>query len=85
MAAAQLIAETQANVPVAEAPAPAQSQTIAESTPMEVDFAVGAEAGSKRKAEDDDVPERQGLAGGPDAIVNSSLHRLIAFHEQGSR
>ena len=52
---------------------------------MEVDFAVGAEAGSKRKAEDDDVPERQGLAGGPDAIVNSSLHRLIAFHEQGSR
>ncbi|KAI0712607.1 RNA-binding protein Prp24 [Earliella scabrosa] len=57
IAAAQLIAETQANVPVAEAPAPAQSQPIAESTPMEVDAAAGAEAGSKRKAEDDDVPE----------------------------
>ena len=57
MAAAQLIAETQANVPVAETPAPGQSQPIAESTPMEVDAAAGAEAGSKRKAEDDDVPE----------------------------
>ncbi|KAI0669180.1 RNA-binding protein Prp24 [Trametes maxima] len=55
LAAAQLIAETQASaVPVAEAPAPAAA---AEPTAMEIDSAVAIEGGAKRKAEDEGVPE----------------------------
>ncbi|KAI0769831.1 RNA-binding protein Prp24 [Fomes fomentarius] len=60
-AAAQLIAETQAGVPVAEAPPPAQTQTnteeTTESTTMAVDSVTSADGRSKRKADDEGTPE----------------------------
>lgn len=60
-AAAQLIAETQAQVaavPVGEVVAEtAPSATAGPSTAMEVDSSVPVEAGSKRKAEDEGTPE----------------------------
>ncbi|KAI0700046.1 RNA-binding protein Prp24 [Cerioporus squamosus] len=56
LAAAQLIAETQASVPVAEAPVPAHAQDQAA---MDVDAGGSAEAGSKRKAEDEGTPDRE--------------------------
>ncbi|KAL7280196.1 hypothetical protein ACG7TL_006615 [Trametes sanguinea] len=58
IAAAQLIAETQAtSVPVAEAPVPMQTEPTLDSTAMEVDAGRTAEAGSKRKAEDEGTPD----------------------------
>ncbi|KAI0357377.1 RNA-binding protein Prp24 [Trametes cingulata] len=58
LAAAQLIAETQAStVPVAEAPVPAQTEPASQPTAMDVDSASVTEAGSKRKAEDEGSPE----------------------------
>lgn len=61
MAAAQLIAETQASVPVAGVPPPAQTQIkaedAAESTTMEVDSVASADGRSKRKADDEGTPE----------------------------
>ncbi|KAI0632486.1 RNA-binding protein Prp24 [Trametes polyzona] len=59
LAAAQLIAETQATaVPVAEAPVPAKAEPSQGSTAMDVDTAAAApESGSKRKAEDEAVAE----------------------------
>ena len=62
-AAAQLIAETQAQVaaaPVAEVTAEAAVATAAVVEPaaaMEVDLSVSATAGAKRKAEDEGIPE----------------------------
>ncbi|KAI0366626.1 RNA-binding protein Prp24 [Pilatotrama ljubarskyi] len=58
LAAAQLIAETQAStVPVAEAPVPTQTDPTAQPAAMDVDSAAVPEAGSKRKAEDEGLPE----------------------------
>ncbi|KAI0771140.1 RNA-binding protein Prp24 [Trametes elegans] len=58
LAAAQLVAETQATVmPISEAPVPSQSQAAAEPTAMDVDTAAGADSGSKRKAEDEGASE----------------------------
>ncbi|RPD62808.1 RNA-binding protein Prp24 [Lentinus tigrinus ALCF2SS1-6] len=61
LAAAQLIAETQASVPVAEAPVPAQTETAhgQEQTAMDVDAGAHVGAGSKRKAEDEGTPDRE--------------------------
>ncbi|CDO70855.1 hypothetical protein BN946_scf184801.g48 [Trametes cinnabarina] len=58
IAAAQLIAETQATaVSVAEATVPTQVGATAEPAAMEVDSGATAEAGSKRKAEVEGTPE----------------------------
>ncbi|KAI8978842.1 RNA-binding protein Prp24 [Trametes punicea] len=57
IAAAQLIAETQAaTVPVTDAPVPMQ-ESVLEATPMDVDTGAVAETGTKRKAEDQGTPE----------------------------
>ncbi|TFK90773.1 RNA-binding protein Prp24 [Polyporus arcularius HHB13444] len=55
LAAAQVIAEVQASVPVEAAPVPAQAQGQAA---MDVDAGAAAESGSKRKAEDEGTPDR---------------------------
>ncbi|KAI0326875.1 RNA-binding protein Prp24 [Cubamyces sp. BRFM 1775] len=57
LAAAQLIAETQANVPVAEAPVPIQTKPAVEPTAMQVDAGSTTEPSAKRKAEDEGTPE----------------------------
>ncbi|KAI9057468.1 RNA-binding protein Prp24 [Trametes sanguinea] len=58
IAAAQLIAEAQATaVPVAEAPVPMRTEPTLEPVGMDIDAGSTAEAGSKRKAEDEGTPE----------------------------
>lgn len=52
----QTAAEQQANAPVAQAPAPAAVQQDEDVT-MQVDTAQHSEVSSKRKAEDEAVPE----------------------------
>ena len=58
MAAAQLIAETQASAPVAEAPVPVQGQAQA-AMDVDIDNGGSVEAGAKRKAEDEGTPDRE--------------------------
>ncbi|KAI0755299.1 RNA-binding protein Prp24 [Daedaleopsis nitida] len=56
LAASQIIAEAQASVPVVEPPVSVHTRA-AESTAMEVDSTAAVESVSKRKAEDEGVPE----------------------------
>ncbi|KAH9890065.1 RNA-binding protein Prp24 [Cubamyces lactineus] len=58
LAAAQLIAETQAtSVSVAEAPVPTHTEPTLEPAAMQVDSSSAAETSAKRKAEDEGTPE----------------------------